>query len=210
LSGLENVKRGQPAVFISNHLRSYAPIVLAISLPLPFRPWVHAHVVSPELCRDYLEIDFVRGELRLRPPWSRMLAALIAPLCVALMRAISAIPVYKGTRRIRETFRISLETLQQGENILIFPESKIHSFSEQIHDFQTGFAELDRLYRQHTGQPLRFHPVFVDSLRREIRIGQAISLDNLAGSPVNQRKELARRLRDAVDELSRQNGEEPA
>jgi 1-acyl-sn-glycerol-3-phosphate acyltransferase len=201
--GLEQVSQDQPVVFICNHLKSYAPIVLSLYLPYRFRPWVQADVVSLDLCREYLEDDFVKKELHLRPPWSRWLASAIAPICVRLMKAIGAIPVFKGQIRIRTTFQISIEALRQGWDLVIFPESKTQLYSRYINDFQTGFAHLAWQYNLETGQNLCFHPVFVNSESREIIIGPSVSLIDSTRTSANRRV-IARQLRNAVNEMAMQ------
>jgi 1-acyl-sn-glycerol-3-phosphate acyltransferase len=199
--GADHVRADEPAVFICNHLKSYAPIVVTLYLPFRFRPWVQADVASPELCRDYLEDDFVKKELHLKPPFSRWAASAIAPLCLRLMKSIRAIPVYYGKMKIRETFQSSVDALRKGWNLVIFPESKTKGYSSHVNDFQTGFTWLAVRYFKETGHHINFYPVFVNSAIREIFIGQAIRLAD-ESHPVLTRKDLAVYIRDAVNQMA--------
>jgi len=142
MAGTGNIDRNAAAVFVCNHLESYSPIVLALYFPNPYRPWVHSYLTIRERCVDYLEINFTRTSLKLHPPLSRWAAALLAPLCIRLMKAVGTIPVFKGEMRIRETFSESIASLKQGTSILLFPESPTKKFSQNINDFQNGFAHL--------------------------------------------------------------------
>jgi 1-acyl-sn-glycerol-3-phosphate acyltransferase len=201
VQGADLVAAGQPAVFICNHALSYGPIVISLDLPFRFRPWVLANVVSPALCRDYLEADFVQKELKLRRPWSLWLAGLLAPLCIRLMKSIGAIPVYKGDIRVRETMNASVRALKDGWNLVIFPESPTKPFSPYMHDFQTGFAYLAKHYYYATGKLLRFHPVLVDAKKRTITIGQAMTQAIVPNARTDW-KQLAIKLRDALNDMA--------
>lgn len=200
--GLERVDRSRPAVFVCNHAETYGPIVMTLRFPLPFRPWVHGSLASRERCLEHLEMDFTRRLLRLRPPASRWLAALITPVCMGLMRQIGAIPVFRGEMAIRDTFRMSLDTLRAGHSLVIFPEARERPHSEQLRDFRIGFAHLAWLYGGETGQALRFHPVWIDRKARQIVIGSALEMDPAERNPRLARERLARALRDAVQGIA--------
>jgi 1-acyl-sn-glycerol-3-phosphate acyltransferase len=201
IRGADQVTPGQPAVFVCNHALSYGPIVITLDLPFCFRPWVQASVVSPELCRDYLEDDFVQKELKLKPPVSHWLASLLAPLCLRLMKAIGAVPVYKGRMRIRETIQASVLVLKEGWNLVIFPEDKTRPYSAYINDFNTGFTYLAKQYYLATGQSLHFHPVFIDHKKHMITIGPAIIPMVLPDAKIDW-KNLAFVLRNTVNDMA--------
>lgn len=116
LIGVEHVRQDAPAVFICNHLGSYHPVIMELFFPFPFRPWVTYHIITKERCGDYLESYFVQTELKLRHPFSRWVAAIIAPLCIRIVRATGAIPVFSGAMRVQETIEQSLNAIKRGEN----------------------------------------------------------------------------------------------
>jgi 1-acyl-sn-glycerol-3-phosphate acyltransferase len=199
--GLENLQKDSPAVFICNHAESYAPIVMELYFPFKFRPWVIYQNFTRELCRDYIETDFISKELKLKRPLSRWLASAVASPCVWVMEAVQAIPVYKGNMRIRETFELSMEAIRQGDNIVIFPENPEKKFSESVYDFYNGFVQLARLYYKEAGKTLYFYPVFIGSGKRTITIGKPVGF-----SPENsfsKEKEYIRvYLRDSINDIS--------
>lgn len=198
LVGLEQINPNGPAVFISNHLAAYGPLVLSLYFPPPFRPWVHADVTQKAACRDHLDQHFVRQSLKLKPPFSRWLAALLAGPAVFVMRKIRAIPVFRGKTAVIRTFSISVKALQEKEALLIFPENRERPFSDRVHDFFPGFTLLASLYYKQTGEVLPFYPLFIDRKRRTIRVGQAITADPAKLDRAG-RQALAAQLRDAID-----------
>jgi 1-acyl-sn-glycerol-3-phosphate acyltransferase len=181
--GTEYVAPDTPAIFVSNHLDTYAPIALSLFFPFPFRPWVHASLLDPKLCRPYLEKNFTRKSLKLAPPWSTWLAACLAPPVVRLMRTIGAIPVWRGQMKLRETVQLSCQALRQGENLLIFPENPDEPLTEHLHDFYGGFVHLAHAFYRQSGQSLNFYPIYVDVSRRLIEIGQPVAYPQDANTP---------------------------
>ncbi len=206
--GAQHILPGSPAVFVCNHLETYAPIVLALYFPYPFRPWVHASVMFKESCQDFLEMDFTRKTLKLRPPFSKWLAGLLAPICIRVMREVDAIPVFRGKMKIRETLSLSVETLQQGINLVIFPENPTKEFSEFLNDFHTGFVHLARQYQLKTGNFLRFYPVFVNHEKKAIIIGKGIAYTT-ANQFHAERKEIVAYLRNSINEIAIGTAKEP-
>ena len=205
IAGMENVLPDLPAAYICNHLETYSPIVLSLYFPFPYRPWVHASVMTRELCRDYLEKDFTRKTLKLHPPFSRWLAAILAPLCIGLMRSIDAIPVYRGQMKVRDTFAISVQALKQGNNLLIFPEKQSLRTSETVSEFHTGFISLARYYLQATGKTLRFYPVHISSKEKIITIGKAIEYIP-AKNFYSEKARITAELQKAINEIAIRNG----
>ena len=199
--GTEHIQQDAPAVYVCNHLDTYAPIILMLYFPYPFRPWVHANMTSPDLCRDFLEVDFVQKTLKLKPPVSRWVAALLAPLSLGVMKAVNAIPVYSGKMRIRDTLSISIETLKQGGNLVIFPESKTKRFSEFLNDFHVGFVHLARRYFKSTGDYLRFYPVYVNPNNKTISIGHP-TVYSAGGDFHRERQRIVAYLRDTINRMA--------
>ena len=201
IKGLDHVDQAEPAVFISNHLDTYGPIILELFFPLPFRPWVHANLVSPELCREHLEMNFTRKILKLKPPLSRWIASVIAPVCIGIMKSVDAIPVYRGQMKVRDTLNISVESLNHGKNIVIFPENPNQKYSEFLGDFHRGFVHLARQYAKRSGRQLRFYPVYVNKRDRTIEIGQPVIFDSSKNFRL-ERDHIISYLRDSINEIA--------
>lgn len=115
IHGLGKIKRNDPAVFVANHLGSYGPVTIMSHLPFQLYPWVTHEIMDMKYCAAYIERDFVYPELRLKPPLSTVLSKGIGWICVALMRYIQAIPVYKGCRKISNSLTMSIGYLLNGQ-----------------------------------------------------------------------------------------------
>ena len=175
ITGTENIEAGVPAIFISNHLGHYAPLKLYVFTDYNYSPWVIQEVTDKKLCKDYLVKDFVEPVLHLRRPFSGFIAGLISPVCVWIMRAIGAIPVYRTGKKIMLTIEQSVAKLEQGGSLLIFPESKDEKFNEYINKFLTGFVNVAKIFFERNNTTVNFYPVCVDKFTNHITFGGKIT-----------------------------------
>jgi hypothetical protein len=166
-----------PAVFVSNHLGSYAPIATLAAFPLRLYPWVEHQTTDWKLCPDYLRKDFVEKELHLKPPLSTLVAWLISKPCVVLMKVIKAIPVYDKSMKLATTWRRSIKHLKRNQSLIIFPENDAVPLNDVIHKFDQGFVGLAPIYLEKTGRILDFIPVAVHKTEKLIKIGQSVSFN---------------------------------
>ncbi len=207
VSGKENLcSEHYPSVFVSNHNFIYGPIAAVTYLPTYFRPWIH---------NVMLEHDPARREIF--RPWvfklfgKRLGGALLDIatniVCWAL-NSFNPIPVVRGASRdVMSTFNASLKALEEGDNILIFPEKpkKLAGLSETAPDdtlrsFYTGFAHVGKMYHDRTGLPLYFYPLYSDMKERAFRIGPPVVYNTELDSR-ESKKLLAEELQERIEEL---------
>ena len=174
LIGAGNLPANTHMIIVANHLGSYGPISIMCSLSVDLYPWVVQEVTSMDSCPSYLRQDFIETELKLKAPLSVTFSIVIGRLCVALMRGIHAIPVYKKSRNLRKTMELSLLLLQQRKALLIFPEIKDEPLHEEIHRFDAGFILLAKVFFRRYGKRVAFIPAAVNRKARAISIGRPI------------------------------------
>lgn len=175
--GLERIHAPGPSIFVSNHEGIFAPLVLMLFANQEFVPWVVYENLDIRLCRGYLRRDFVEPVLKLRPPLSRLISAMISPFCVGIMKYVDAIPVFHSSKRIVETIELSVVALKQGRNLLIFPENPRDERGLDLKSFLTGFIHLAKECYEKNRQTVGFVPVFVDRTSNEIHFGEHIPFD---------------------------------
>lgn len=202
LVGVEKVEKNKPAIFVSNHMGYYAPIKLMLFTDFNMVPWVIHEVTDNKLCANYLRHDFIEPTMRLRPPMSKWFSAMLAPICVGLMRQLKVIPVYHGENRIRETFQLSVTSLIEGRSLLIFPEvgTDVEADKYRLGDFQAGFLKVVKDYYEQYGVVVNLYPVYVDKKRNRISFGDAI-LYNPETSYPEEKIRLIRELREEIRKL---------
>jgi hypothetical protein len=108
----------------------------------------------------------------------KILAAIIAfPLsfCVAgLMPSIRAIPVFRGSKSIIKTIRLSISALAEGESLLICPDIDYKDKGSDMGEMYKGFLELEKFYFKQTGKHLAFIPLQISKSKHCIYEGKAI------------------------------------
>ena len=187
LVGAENLPEAGPAVFVSNHARALGPIAAVASLPKRLHPWVVSDMLEWDKAAAYLNRDFVVPQLHIPRPLNMVLARGLSQISVRLLRSVDCVPVWHG-ERLLDTYRISLEHLMQGGNLLIFPEDPMQPLDEVcgMSPFLKGFAHLGELYFEKTQKPLQFYPLAVHPVLRRVKLGKPITF-NPINNPGNER-----------------------
>jgi len=175
LLGEENLPRQGPAVFVANHALAIGPIAIVASMPLRLYPWVVGDMLDWEKAPAYLNKDFVEPQLHIPPPLSMTVSRLLVQASVRLLRAVGSIPVWQG-EDLLQTYRMSIEYLEQGRYLLIFPEDPAQPLDEQSHmsPFKKGFARLGEMFFEHTGKALHFYPLVVHPHLRQVNVGRPV------------------------------------
>ena len=102
-----------PTVFVCSHGDMAGPLATQCWLPFPTRPWVLHVFLSREECRrQYRDYTFTQ-RFGLPRPAAALLAWAVSGYASALVRSVGAIPVYRGSARLKETFRRTVEALHR-------------------------------------------------------------------------------------------------
>lgn len=201
LLGEENLPAGGAAVFVSNHADALGPIAIVASLPVRVYPWVISDMLEWDKAAEYLRADFVEPQLHVPAGLSMGIARLISQASVRLLRRMECIPVWHNDL-LADTYRISVDYLAQGRNLLVFPEDPSQPLDElfQMRPFQKGFARLGEFYYERTRKILRFYPLAVHAAARKIKAGAPISF-NPFNNAVNERLRIKNILESIVHDL---------
>ncbi len=211
VSGRENLRREDyPSVFVCNHGFIYGPISAVIYLPTYFRPWIHNVMLDKETAFREMSksLAFLKKILGKRLG-GRLIWQLTRATCWAL-NSCNPIPVVRGASRdVMSTFNESLKALEDGDNILIFPEKPRNLLkavpdseykADNVRTFYTGFAHIGKMYFDRTGKSLLFYPLFSDRTTRSFRIGSPVAYDASLESHESKRV-LAEQLQAGMEEL---------
>ena len=158
-----------------------------------------------DTCIDHMKNYTFSVTWKRGPQQARKLANLCGPLFSRLVRSTGAIPVYRNSLQVRETFRQSIDALSAGSSLLIFPDVDYSRESGDIDALYDGFLLLEQLWHRRTGEHIRFVPVNVSLTKKTIVIGKSISFSDKL-SFHEEKSLVAKRLQDTLNQMAREYG----
>ena len=200
LQGTENIRLddGNPIVFLCNHGEIYGPVAAIAWMPVPARPWVISRIaVDKDEVTAYLYRYTFQDLAWMPKPLRRPVAWLAGRFLAGCMRQLESIPVYRDKPgQLMKTFRASVEALQSGDNLLIFPENpnalaQDHGYERDgVGELFAGFAMLGQIYHARTGKDCRFVPMFCSKDTHTLTFAPEIVYD-AAADPEEERHRIA-------------------
>ncbi len=202
LTGTEKLPP-EPAVIVANHCQMNGPIIFELFPPRACRTWCIGEMMHLREVPDYAFKDFWSH----KPWWNRwffrLASYLIAPLAVAIFNNAHTIGVYRD-QRVLGTFRQSVNTLEAGEDVVIFPE-KEEPYNHILWQFQDRFTDVARLYSRRKGKALPFVPCYIAPRLKTVVFGEPVRFDPAA--PIEE--ERGRVIRALMEEITRMAEELP-
>ena len=197
--GLENLPENN-AVLVGNHCQMNGPICGELFLPDSCYTWCAGEVMKLAEVPAYAFDDFWSQKPAWTHPYYKVMAHVIAPLCVCIFNNARTIPVYHDMR-IMSTFKTSIKMLKEGRNLLIFPEKDV-PHNNILYQFQENFVDIAKLYQKQTGITLTFVPVYIAPKLRKMYIGKGIAY-NSENNIEDERRQIAEYLSTEITEIAR-------
>ena len=135
----------------------------------------------------------------------KLLARLMGWLSVNIMCGLNSIPVYRDSpMKLRMTLRKSVEALENGDNLMIFPEHPEGKYVKgSVSELSPGFLMLAEAWWKRSGRKLRIMPVYANREERTFTFGDEIRFEPENGYAAEQE----RILREARKQLLQMAGE---
>ncbi|MBO4987655.1 MAG: 1-acyl-sn-glycerol-3-phosphate acyltransferase [Lachnospiraceae bacterium] len=173
--GLENLPKNH-AIIVGNHTQMNGPIAGELFLPQNCYTWCAGQMMNRKDVPEYAFNDFWSQKPKWTHPFYKILSHLIAPLADHIFNNARTIPVYRDMR-IMGTFKETIRMLEEGANILIFPE-KDEKNNNILYQFQENFVDVAMLYYKKTGVELTFVPLYIAPSMKKMYIGSGIVFDS--------------------------------
>ncbi|MCE5342438.1 MAG: hypothetical protein LLF96_02460, partial [Eubacteriales bacterium] len=169
-------------VLVCNHGELYGPVVTNLYVPISFRPWSISSMMEKNAIVRYTYENTAVRQKWLPDCLKMPLTRLLCPLCLWMLNSLEAIPVYRGyPRALMKTFRLTVEAMQAGDNILIFPErgeSEIPGQkgypTEGVGELSTGFVMIAPAYYAKTHKKAVFLPIYASKHLRTLTFGKGV------------------------------------
>ena len=186
-------------IYVSNHAQAYGPLAMYFYFPQKRYIWTIGEMCNRKEVTSYAMEDFWRHKSK----WTKWIYKLfsfiiLAPLGSYLLKTADTIPVYKDSR-LRQTMSKSIDKLNEGNDIIIFPEYR-DLYNKYINEFQINFVDVGRFYTRRTNIDLSFYPVYTCVDLRKILIGEPTKFNSHANID-EERMRIVRYLQDEITKL---------
>lgn len=205
LKDVQNVHpdESNPIVFLCNHGEIYGPVAGMLFTPVPVRPWSISDITADPLEVAQFSYKHTFSHIGWLGPLRWPVARLLGYVSVWGLQSLECVPVYRNKpRELMTTFRKSVEAMQAGDNLLIFPENPDADPEDRGYEHGKpgelfrGFPMLAQVYYNKTGKRCRFMPMLAHRGMRTVSFGTEI-IYNPDAAPIDERDRI-------VDEASRQ------
>ena len=198
LVGLQNLPE-EACVIVGNHSQAHGPIITEERLPFDHYTWCAWQMMDKKEVADYAFEDFWQDKPGCTQWFYWLVSRIIRTPAVYIMTHARTIPVYHDTRCLT-TFRRSLEKLQEGFHLVIFPECR-EEYNNILYEFQDKFIDLAWMYHKRTGQILNFVPMYLAPKLKKIFFGQPIVFDPEAPKQT-ERARIKQALMDSITSIA--------
>ena len=173
--GLEKLP-DEACIIVGNHSQLHGPVACELYFPDNFYTWCTSQMMELKEVPAYAYKDFWSQKPKIQRPFFKLVSYIIAPLSVVIFNSARTIAVHRDNK-ILSTFRETVAKLQDGKNIVIFPEhDKKHN--HVVYDFQEGFVDVAHLYYKRTEKELSFVPLYVAPAFKTMYLGNPIKFSS--------------------------------
>ncbi len=167
-----------PAVYVVHHNNLKGPVNTILWHPAQFHLWSLGSFYTQKSCFElYYKFTFTE-----RYGMNKVKAAVLAyPSSIAIPQIYKQgnhIPVYRGEKRIIETFKITVDYLKKGEKVLLCPDVDYSSEDEAVGELYEGLAYIEKYYYRDTKKHIPFIPLKLDHENRVIYENLPIYFDD--------------------------------
>ena len=154
-----------PCVYLVRHRNADGVMDAFTSLPVVMRPLVLSVFDSYQEAKRHLR-DYT---FSVKMGKGRAFCAVASPIAAFVLSVLAhsarSIPVYRGEHAVKavRTIRESVHALEDGDNLLIFPDIAYTDLEEKTEgEIYKGFLAIDKLFFRRNGQHISFVPVYID------------------------------------------------
>lgn len=192
------------AVFVANHAAMFGPVVYNLYLPAQFAQWGAWPMLGTWKQRYHYLRDVYFIQKRHKNKFAATLLALFeAGFSPMFYKGLRVLPSYND-QRFLITLRKSMQVLDSGKGVIIFPENSDDGYHETLTEFYAGFVELAKYYRKRKGEDVPIYPVYYHAKLKKIVIGFPSYYSEYEAKGMD-RKQIANEFCRQVNELFEQH-----
>lgn len=200
IEGAEQIPE-KHAVIVANHAQMNGPIAAELYLPDNCYIWCAGEMMHLKEVPRYAFTDFWSQKPTWIKPFFRALSYVIAPLSVCVFGNARTVAVYHDMR-IKSTFRDTVRLLDEGANMVIFPE-KNETDNNIVYKFQDRFVDTAKMYYRKTKIALTFVPMYICPELRKMCVGEPVTYENERDIAL-ERERIANYLSGEITKMARE------
>lgn len=192
----------EKCIIVSNHANKKGPLSLELSLPIFHARWAASPMMEGYKDRwHYLRDVLYVQKNGTNKFWASIKSTIEAIFSPYVYKGLKAIPSYIGSR-MRKTINYSMECLDNGIAVGIYPENSNSGYHDELIELHTGFVFLSEMYRRKTGEDVPVYPVYIGKVnkKRKVVIGKPIKIGELMDSGLD-RKAVAEHFLGLINQL---------
>ena len=128
------------SLIISNHVGSSGPLTLELFMDIPIRFWgTYEMNIGLKSVYGYLTNIYFPQKKGWKVWCAKLFGIIAAPVATLFYKGLNLISTYRDARFVK-TIHQSLDALNRGESVVIFPEDSSNGYFEELTSFFAGFA----------------------------------------------------------------------
>ena len=124
----------------------------------------------------YLRDVYFVQKRKMNKAFASFLATFEACFSIWIYKGMHVIPSYPDGRFLK-TLRTSLNCLDNGRAVMVFPEHSETGYHETLTGFSAGFVVLAERYRKLHGEDIPIYPVYYHKGMNKMVVGKAHTLE---------------------------------
>ena len=194
-------------IIVSNHNNKKGPMVYEISLPIYHVTWGAYPMLGTykdrfRYLRDVLYIQ-KNGLSKAKATSKAWFEAIFS---IYFYRGMKILPSYPDAR-FRRTLQYSLDALDKGYAVSMYPEDSSEGYFDEMTNFLPGFVMLSEQYYKKTGEDLPVFPMYWGRKKKKIVVGKPMYVQDLVKQGLS-REQIADKFKDAVNDIYRRQFKE--
>ena len=192
---------GNGGIILSNHEGTEAPLSLELYCDKPIRMWGAGEMNSGLIALyKYQTRVYYHEKKHWNLHLARLFCLIASPLTNLFYKGLNLISTWHDARFFR-TLKESLAAMEQGENIVIFPEDSTKGYLAELEGFHAGFVMLAEVcYKRGIDVPI--HVTYFRKKDLKYIVAEPVKYSELIADGSN-REQVAKKLLDRCNELGK-------
>ena len=190
----------EPSIILSNHVALKGPVLNELYLPVFHATWGAGEMLGHYKMRyDYLRNVFYIKKLGMGKARATLRATFAAMFSKPFYRGMKVLPTWQDSRLFK-TVSHSIDILNDGTSVLIFPENSDEGYKDILTEFHAGFVTLAECYYKKTGKDVPVYPVYYHDKAKVTLVGEPKYVQDYVNKGLT-RDEVAEEFRKIVNGL---------